>query len=105
MARKRLSDEELYRFSTPAPPVTCGLCARQVQETSRHHLTPRVEGGRYGPTVALCQPCHSSVHRFLTTRELARRYPTVEALREAPELQTYLEWIRRVKVEKIRNRR
>ncbi|MBC7448359.1 MAG: HNH endonuclease [Hymenobacteraceae bacterium] len=81
------------------------MCEREVSETSRHHLVPRVEGGRYGPTVELCQPCHSSVHRFLTTRELARRYPTVEALREAPELQTYLAWVRRVKVERIRNRR
>ncbi|WP_229725170.1 HNH endonuclease [Hymenobacter baengnokdamensis] len=83
----------------------CGLCEREVQHTTRHHLVPREEGGRYGPTVELCQPCHSSVHRFLTNRELARRYPTVEALRTAPELHDYLSWIRKSKVEKIRNRR
>ncbi len=76
-----------------------------MQSTSRHHLIPREEGGRYGPVVDLCQPCHSSVHRFLTNRDLARRYPTIEALREAEELQTYLHWIRRQKVERIRNRR
>lgn len=105
MARKRLPEADLYRHSAPLAPLTCGLCGREVQQTSRHHLVPRVEGGRYGPTVELCQPCHSSVHRFLTNRDLARRYPTVEALREAPELQTYLSWIRKVKVEKIRNRR
>ncbi|MEJ7658998.1 MAG: hypothetical protein WKG07_04920 [Hymenobacter sp.] len=46
-----------------------------MQHTSRHHLVPREEGGRYGDTADLCQPCHSSVHRFLTNRELARRYP------------------------------
>lgn len=83
----------------------CGLCQREVQHTSRHHLVPREEGGRYGATVDLCQPCHSSVHRFLTNRELARRYPSVESLRAAEPLQGYLSWIRKNKVEKIRNRR
>ena len=88
-----------------AAEICCGLCERQVQQTTRHHLVPREEGGRYGETVDLCQPCHSSVHRFLTNRELARQYPTVEALREAAELQGYLSWIRKNRVEKIRNRR
>ena len=83
----------------------CGLCEREVQQTTRHHLVPREEGGRYSDTVNLCQPCHSSVHRFLSNRDLARRYATVEALREAEELQGYLGWIRKNKVEKIRNRR
>jgi len=80
----------------------CGLCQRQVQATSRHHLVPREEGGRYGSVVDLCQPCHSSVHRFLSNRDLARRYPTVETLREAPELQEYRDWVRKTKVERVK---
>jgi hypothetical protein len=36
---------------------------------------------------------------------LARQYPTVEALRQAEDLQKYLQWIRRSKVERISNRR
>lgn len=76
-----------------------------MQHTTRHHLVPREEGGRYGPVVDLCQPCHSSVHRFLSNRALARQYNTVEALREAEELRTYLSWIRRQRVERISNRR
>lgn len=84
---------------------SCGLCERAVQHTSRHHLVPREEGGRHGPVTDLCQPCHSSVHRFLSNRELARRYPSVEALREAAELQQYLAWIRKSKVERLRNQR
>ncbi|WP_375417383.1 HNH endonuclease [uncultured Hymenobacter sp.] len=102
--RARRLAAELPTPSLPAPP-RCGLCEREVQSTSRHHLVPREEGGRHGPVVDLCQPCHSSVHRFLSNRDLARRYPTVEALRGAEELQTYLHWIRRQKVERIRNRR
>jgi hypothetical protein len=76
-----------------------------VQSTSRHHLVPREEGGRHGPVVDLCQPCHSSVHRFLSNRQLASRYATVEALRTAEELQHYLRWIRKQRVERISNRR
>jgi len=86
-------------------PLRCGLCEREVEATSRHHLVPREEGGKHGPVVDLCQPCHSSVHRFLSNRDLARRYPSVEALRQAEELQTYLRWIRKQRVERIRNRR
>ena len=85
--------------------LRCGLCERAVQATSRHHLVTREEGGKHGPVVDLCQPCHSSVHRFLTNRALARLYSSVESLREAEELQTYLRWIRRQRVERIVNRR
>ncbi|GAB2953776.1 hypothetical protein GCM10027048_18770 [Hymenobacter coalescens] len=83
----------------------CELCERAVQHTSRHHLVPREEGGRHGPTVALCQPCHSSVHLLLSNKELARRYHTVEDLRRAEELAKYLHWIRRSRLERISNRR
>ncbi|GAA4374266.1 HNH endonuclease [Hymenobacter koreensis] len=89
-----------------APPESvCELCQRQVLAVSRHHLVPRQEGGRYGPTANLCQPCHSTVHLLLTNKELARRYASVEALRGAEELQKYLHWIRRNRVERISNRR
>ncbi|HEX8330107.1 MAG TPA: HNH endonuclease [Hymenobacter sp.] len=106
MARKRahISTWPEASATTVATPH-CGLCEREVQATSRHHLVPREEGGRYGPTVDLCQPCHSSVHRFLSNRDLARRYPSVESLRQADELQTYLHWIRKQRVERISNRR
>ncbi|MDB5271139.1 MAG: restriction endonuclease [Hymenobacter sp.] len=90
--------------SAPAAGPRCGLCEREVQATSRHHLVPREEGGKHGPTVDLCQPCHSSVHRFLSNRALARQYASVEALRDAEELQTYLGWIRKQRVERISNR-
>lgn len=97
-----------HDWPLPGPLVTevrCGLCEREVQRTSRHHLVPREEGGRYGPVVELCQPCHSTVHLLLSNRELARRYNTVENLRNAEELQKYLHWVRRSRVERISNRR
>jgi 5-methylcytosine-specific restriction protein A len=83
----------------------CSLCERDVQHTTRHHLVPREEGGRHGAIANLCQPCHSSVHRFLSNRNLAQNYSTVEALRGASELRDYLDWIRKSRVERISNRR
>ena len=103
MTRQRLDWSFEPAERPPAP--CCGLCEREVQATSRHHLVPREEGGKLGPTVDLCQPCHSSVHRFLSNRDLARRYSSVEALRTAEELQAYLQWIRKQRVERISNRR
>ena len=106
MARRNKPTSSQQASAGPAPPARqCDLCERAVQATSRHHLVPREEGGRYGPVVNLCQPCHSSVHRFLNNKALARQYHTLEALRGAEELQTYLRWIRRQRVERIRNRR
>ncbi|MBR7950384.1 restriction endonuclease [Microvirga sp. STR05] len=101
------------RPSTPSAPgpagtpaeTRCALCERQVQHTSRHHLVPREEGGRHGPTADLCQPCHSTIHLLLDNKELARCYHTIDALRTAEPLQKYLHWVRRSRVERIANRR
>lgn len=109
MRKKKVFEKEQNAFDyeqRPVPAETrCGLCEREVRHTSRHHLVPREEGGRYGPTVELCQPCHSTVHLLLDNRELARYYHTVELLRTAGELQKYLQWVRRSRVEQLRNRR
>lgn len=107
MSRRRVVDLSAWPYvqRPHTTEMSCELCERAVQQVSRHHLVPREEGGRYGPTVALCQPCHSTVHTFLSNRELARRYHTIAALQAAPELQKYLDWVRRSRVERISNRR
>ncbi|MCU0354618.1 MAG: HNH endonuclease [Cytophagales bacterium] len=84
---------------------TCALCQRTVSTVSKHHLVPKEEGGRYSETVPLCQPCHSTIHGTFTNKELKKTYHTIEALRAAEQLQAYLQWISRSKVERIRNRR
>ncbi|WP_246455446.1 hypothetical protein [Hymenobacter citatus] len=45
------------------------------------------------------------MHLLLPNKTLARQYGTIEALREAEELQKYLGWIRNNRVERISNRR
>ncbi|WP_347158551.1 HNH endonuclease [Pontibacter chitinilyticus] len=85
--------------------LVCELCGREVLSLSTHHLVPREEGGRYGATAELCQPCHSTIHLHLSNRELAVFYNTLEALRQAEPLQKYLHWVRNKPLERISNRR
>lgn len=103
MPRRRSTSQSARPATTSE--ARCELCERSVRHVSRHHLVPREEGGRHGPTAELCQPCHSTVHLLLTNRELAKNYASVEALRGAGELQKYLHWVRRSRVEHIANRR
>ena len=84
----------------------CELCNRQVDAVTRHHLLPKQEGGRYSETVDLCQPCHSTIHRTFTNRELARGFTSVQALQQAEPLQKYLTWIKnKSNITRISNRR
>lgn len=46
-------------------------------------------------TVDLCAACHRTLHRFYTNRTLARELSSLEALRADPDIQRYLDWVRR----------
>lgn len=74
----------------------CALCQRPVPPDapqSRHHLIPRLKGGKGGPTVLLHHICHKEIHATLTEAELARDYNTPEALRSHPHLARFAAWV------------
>ena len=77
---------------------TCELCKRKEVNITEHHLVPRSrrrhEAG-FGPVADFCQDCHRKVHATWDNKVLAREYYTVEILQAAPELQSYLKWIRK----------
>ncbi len=83
---------------------TCALCERMVNNVTWHHLVPKEEGGRYSATVPLCQPCHSTIHNLFTNKELKKTFYTIELLQAADRLQSYLQWIRNNRVERITNK-
>ncbi len=74
----------------------CPLCGRPIPPgvpQSRHHLVPRLKGGKGGETVLLHQICHKEIHATLTEAELARSYSTPEALRAHPHLEKFARWV------------
>ena len=80
----------------PEAVPTCPLCLRPIPAgvpQSRHHLIPKLRGGKGGQTVLVHQVCHSTIHRTLGETELARNYATVEALRAHPQLRRFFDWV------------
>ena len=78
--------------------MPCELCGRNAP-TTRHHLVPRSrkkhERENYGTLADLCRDCHRKIHATWDNRTVARQYGTIDLLRAAPELQSYLTWIRK----------
>jgi len=76
----------------------CPLCRRPIPPgvaQSRHHLVPRLRGGKGGETVLLHAICHKEIHASLTETELARRYDSIEALRAHPRIARFVAWVAR----------
>ncbi|WP_392665003.1 HNH endonuclease [Amaricoccus sp. B4] len=74
----------------------CGLCSRPIPpgvRQSRHHLVPKLRGGKGGETVLLHQICHAEIHATLTETELARDYASLDALRGHPRLARFIAWV------------
>ena len=97
MTRGRPQDPHETPEAAQAVPV-CPLCDRPIPPEARqslHHLTPKLRGGKGGPTVRLHQICHNEIHATLTEAELARDYNTVAALRAHPRLARFAAWVAR----------
>lgn len=77
----------------------CSLCQRLVSQEmiTLHHLKPREKGGTAEHRTPLCRPCHKQLHAIFSNAELAVLYNTIEALRQATKLQSFLKWIRKQK--------
>jgi hypothetical protein len=79
--------------------IRCGLCGWHVSPSmiTLHHLTPRQKGGKADVRTPLCRPCHKQLHATFSNTDLARAFATLESLRAAPQLQPFLNWIRKQK--------
>ncbi|RMD91676.1 MAG: HNH endonuclease [Alphaproteobacteria bacterium] len=76
----------------------CPLCGRPIPPDvpqSRHHLVPRLKGGKGGETVLLHAICHRAIHATLTEAELARDHASIPALRAHPALARFIAWVGR----------
>lgn len=75
--------------------VVCPLCDRGIPPAQRdaHHLIPKSKGGR--ETAWLHRICHRQIHALFTETELQRQYSSVEALKEHPEMNRFLAWVKK----------
>ena len=73
----------------------CPLCGRPIppELESRHHLVPKLKGGKRGPIAILHQICHGKIHSVFTEAELARDYATIDRLKEHPEMARFIRWV------------
>lgn len=76
----------------------CELCTRELvpgPSIDEHHLIPKLKGGRKGPKVTIHKVCHAKIHSLFTEAELARVYNTVEKLLEHPDIQNFVNWVKK----------
>lgn len=75
-----------------APPEVCALCGRPLgRRVEWHHVVPKSEGGR--ETVPVHPICHRIIHASASNADLARLYPTLDALRAREDIARFLRWI------------
>ena len=86
-----------HDLSSDYTTTRCALCGRHVPErlTNVHHLHPRSHGGGEEVEVIMCRTCHSFIHATFSNRTLADSFNTLDKLREDPEVQKFVRWVRK----------
>lgn len=92
MARK---DRIFVNESEPKAPETCPICDRVLGDINvdKHHLIPKTHGGK--EKFLIHKVCHRKIHATFTEKELEKKYFTWEELLIHPEIQKFVEWIKK----------
>lgn len=82
--------------------MTCKLCQRDVAVLTEHHLTPRskLKKGENTPKIWICGACHRQIHALFSNQRLADELNTPQSLRDEPQMQKFLGWMRKQDPEK-----
>lgn len=84
--------------------MQCELCDRDMPRLTVHHLVPRQAVKRKkadpGPTANICSACHKQIHALFDNAHLAVHLNTIAKLRNEPQLQTFLAWVRKQRPDK-----
>ncbi|MEY3724609.1 MAG: hypothetical protein RLZZ365_544 [Pseudomonadota bacterium] len=93
----RIRQKQITSLEAEAPTpasIICPICERQIPPTQMdaHHLVPRSKGGK--ETQYLHRICHRQIHALFTETELARRFNSADTIRQHPQMQRFIEWIK-----------
>lgn len=84
--------------------MQCKLCEREVGRLTVHHLVPRQRTKRKkqspGPTVEICAACHGQIHATFDNKRLAEEFNTIEKLKNEPQMEKFLSWVRKQKADR-----
>ena len=74
--------------------LLCPICDRSIPDSQKdaHHLVPKSKGGR--ATEYLHRICHKQIHALFTETELANHLNHAAILREHPDMQKFIQWVR-----------
>lgn len=75
----------------------CPLCGRPIppDQESRHHLIPKLKGGKHGPIAVLHIICHSKIHSLFSETELARHYCSIDQLLAHDDIARFVKWVKK----------
>ena len=87
--------------------MICQLCARDVNQLTKHHLIPKQKINRrkwrrsyrkfekppWERKIDVCIPCGKQIHALFTNKELKKEYNTLEALKSSPKIQKWINWV------------
>ena len=73
----------------------CLLCDRPLgtENLSRHHLIPKVKGGKKTEPVLMHQCCHRKIHSLFSEWELLTYYNTFDRIKEHCDIQKFIKWV------------
>ncbi|WP_138502088.1 HNH endonuclease [Nostoc sp. PA-18-2419] len=86
-------------MQNPKTAISCELCEREIASLTVHHLVPRQNTKRKkqdpGLTINICSACHRQIHALFDNKLLAKELNTLDKLRNQPQMQKFLTWVRK----------
>ena len=74
----------------------CAICGRELipgKNINAHHLIPKTFKGK--ETITIHVICHTKIHSVFSERELFQYYHTPERIRNHPEMEKFIKWVRK----------
>lgn len=75
----------------------CPICDRDMisgDSVNKHHFVPKCRGGK--KTEYIHRVCHNKIHKnWPNEKELERDYNDPQKIREDPEMQKFIKWIKK----------